>query len=161
MEIFTVSLFGHREIDDLRRLDEQLTFVVRELLQTKPYVSFLIGRNGEFDEYAASVMKRARKDMGEESSDMTLVLPYTVANLEYYEEYYDNIIIPESVYRAHPKAAIVLKNRWMVEQSDLVIVYVEHDRGGACAAMKYAKKLNKEVVNLCEKGDFLHFAQDR
>ena len=57
-------------------------------------------------------------------NDITLVLTYKVADVEYYEKYYDNIIIPENVYGAHPKSAITLKNRWMVEQSELVIVYI-------------------------------------
>ena len=148
MDIFTVSLFGHREIDDLRRLEKQLAPVLKELIQTKSYVSFLIGRNGEFDEYVASVIKRVQKDVGKENNDMTLVLPYTVAALEYYEKYYDSIIIPESLYGAHPKLAITLKNRWMVESSDLVIVYVERDKGGAYTAMKYAEKRNKKLINL-------------
>ena len=148
MKIFTVSLFGHREIDNLRSLDERLTPIIKELIKTNEYVSFIIGRSGEFDEYAASVIKLARRDIGPENSDITLVLPYTVADIEYYEKYYDGIIIPEIVSGAHPKSAITLKNRWMIEQADWVIVYVNRDQGGACAAMKYAKKLNKKVINL-------------
>ena len=148
MEIFTVSLFGHREIHDLKRIEEQLISMIKEIMQAKSYVAFLIGRNGEFDEYAASVIKRLQKDFGKERFDITLVLPYTVANLEYYEKYYDHIILPESVHGAHPKSAITLKNRWMIEQSDLVIVWVERENGGAHKAMKYAEKLNKRVVNL-------------
>ena len=81
--------------------------------------------------------------------DTHLVLPYTVFDLEYYEKYYDNIIIPESVAGAHPKNAITLKNRWMIEQSDLVVVNVERRTGGAFAAMKYAEKKNKKIINLC------------
>ena len=38
-----------------------------------------------------------QKEVGKNNNDITLVLPYTVSNLEYYEKYYDNIIIPESV----------------------------------------------------------------
>ena len=151
MNIFTVSLFGHRKMDDLRRLNEQLAPIIKKLIKTKPYVSFLIGRNGEFDEYAASVIKRAQKELGKENNDITLVLPYTVADIAYYEKYYDSIIIPESLYGAHPKSAITLKNRRMIEQSDLVIFYVEHEKGGAYAAMKYAEKLNKEMINLYTK----------
>ena len=56
-------------------------------MQTKPYVSFLIGRNGEFDEDAASVIKHAQKELGKENNDITLVLPYAVARLAYYEKY--------------------------------------------------------------------------
>ena len=156
MNVFSVSLFGHREIQDLRHLDNSLTYIVKELMRSKSYVSFLIGRNGEFDEYAASVIKRAQKEMGSDISDMTLVLPYKVANLEYYERYYDSVIIPESVQTSHPKSAIRLKNRWMIEHSVLVIVYVERNTGGAFTAMKYAKKLDKEVVNLCVTEGLFH-----
>ena len=148
MDFFTVSLFGHREIEDLRLLEYKLTPIIKGLIQTKSYVSFLIGRNGEFDEYAASVIKRIQKEEGRENNDINLVLPYTVANIEYYEKYYDNIIIPENVYSAHPKAAIAMKNRWMIEKSELVIVYVERNEGGAYKAMKYAEKQNKRIINL-------------
>ena len=148
MSIFTVSLFGHREIDDLWRLNDQLTPIIKELIQTKSYIVFLIGRNGEFDEYAASVIKLVQRELGKENSDMSLVLPYKVSDIEYYEKYYDSIVIPESLFGAHPKSAITLKNRQMIEQSDLVIVYVKHNKGGAYTAMKYAEKLNKKVINL-------------
>lgn len=148
MNIYTVALFGHREIDNLRQLENDLTPILKKLIQTKSYVTFLVGRNGEFDEYAASVIKRVQKEIGKENNEITLVLPYTVSKLEYYEKYYDNIIIPPSLYGAHPKSAITLKNRWIVEQSNLVIVYVKHNKGGAHTAMQYAKKLNKTVINL-------------
>lgn len=151
MKIFTVSLFGHRKIDDIRQLDEQLVTIIEGLIKTKTYVAFLIGRNGEFDEYAASVIKRAQKEMGRENNDLTLVLPYTVADLLYYEKYYDHIIIPDAVNGAHPKSAITLKNRWMIEQSDLVIFFVKRNHGGAYAAQKYAEKLNKRIINLASQ----------
>ena len=148
MDVFTVSLFGHREIEELRRLNERLIPIIKELIQTKLYVSFLVGRNGEFDEFAASVIKHAQKELGKQNNEITLVLTYTVAKLEFYEKYYDNIIIPESMYRVHPKSAITLKNQWMIEKSNLVIVYVERNEGGAYEAVKYAKKLNKDIINL-------------
>lgn len=148
MEIFTVSLFGHRYIADLRKLTDRLFPMIKELMQTKPYVSFLIGRNGEFDEDAASVIKHAQKELGKENNDITLVLPYAVARLAYYEKYYDNIVIPERLYGVHPKSAITLKNRWMVDMSDLVIAYVERTNGGAYEALKYAEKRNKKIINI-------------
>ena len=153
MDVFSVALFGHRRIDDLQRLERALAPMIKELIKSKQYVSFFVGRNGEFDEYAASLVKHAQKECGKENNDITLVLPYHVANLEYYEKYYDNIMIPETVYSSHPKRAITLKNRWMVEKADLIIVYVEHTEGGAYMAMKYAEKLDKNIINLCEHMD--------
>lgn len=148
MEVFTVSLFGHRQVENLNLINERLIKIIKELLKTKQYVSFLIGRNGEFDEYVASLIKSVQKETGKENNDLSLVIPYTVSDLEYYENYYDCIVLPECVHGSHSKAAITLKNRWMVECSDLVIVYVERDTGGAFAAMKYAQKLKKDIINL-------------
>ena len=148
MNVFTVSLFGHRKMDHLHWLDNQLAQIIKNLIQTKPYVNFLIGRNGSFDEYAASAIKHVQKEVGKENSEITLVLPYAVADLIYYEKYYDNVMIPETLFGVHPKAAITLKNQWIIEQSDLVIVYVEHNSGGAYTAMKYAEKRNKKIIHL-------------
>ena len=151
MNVFTVSLFGHRELEDIHQIRAQLYPIIKKLLQSKNYISFLIGRNGAFDEYAASLIKQAQKEFGKENNDMSLVLPYAIANLEYYEKYYDSIILPEVVYNAHPKAAITLKNRWMIEKSDLIIVYSSHNKGGSYAALRYAQKLNKKIFFLCKK----------
>ena len=74
-----------------------------------------------------------------------------VKDIEYYEGYFDRVIIPECVGRTHPKGAITKRNKWMVEQADLLICYVERENGGAYAALKYAKALQKEIINLAGK----------
>ena len=148
MNDFKVSFFGHRRIDNLFELEKQLVILIKKLISEKAYVSFLIGRNGEFDEYVASIIKRVQNEMGKENNELCLVLPYRVSDIEYYEKYYDNIIIPENLYGVHYKSAISLRNRWIVEQSDIVISYIEHKSGGAYAAVKYAEKLKKYVCNI-------------
>ncbi len=107
MNIFRVSFIGHREIENLREVEEKLCTILADLLQTKEFVEFQIGRNGEFDIFAASCIKQAQKKHGTHNSAMTLVLPYTSANIPYYESYYDSIFIPEEASTAHPKAAII------------------------------------------------------
>ena len=148
MSAFTVSLFGHRQIEDLREVEERLLKIIQFFLQTKENVVFLIGRNCEFDEYAASLIKRLRKEMKLDNSELFLVLPYKVANITYYEKYYDGIIIPENMHRLYPKAAIKLRNQWMVERSDVIVFRIEKNNGCAYTAMKYAEKLCKEIINI-------------
>ena len=146
MDIYTVSLFGHRDVDDLWHLEKQLTPILEELIQTKAYVSFLIGRNGEFDVHTASLIKHAQRKYGKENNDMTLVLPYKVANIEDYEKYYDSIIIPDCLYKIHPKSVIGLRNRWMIEQSDFAIFHLTRESGGAYKTMKYAESIGKKFI---------------
>ena len=151
MDDYTVSLFGHRQIDDVRQLEKQLSPIIKEIIRTKTYVTFLLGRNGEFDLYAATVVKHLQNESGKENNEFICVLPYPEKDMEYYEQYYDGVVIPESIGRCYPQGAITKRNRWMVEQADLVVCYVEREKGGAYTALKYAKKLGKKIINIAKK----------
>jgi len=111
---YRVAFFGHRYLDELRKVDDRLFPILKELIRQKPCVEFYIGRDGEFDEYAASLIKRAQKEEGKDNNVMILVLPYSKANMEDYEKYYDEIIIPDACYGKHFKGAITERNKWMV-----------------------------------------------
>ena len=69
---------------------------------------------------------------------------------EAYANFYDEIWYPVG-RSTHPKGAITKRNRWMIENSDLLLAYVEEGRGGgAFTALKYAKELRKEFINLAQ-----------
>ncbi len=148
MNVYKVTFFGHRDFCIDRKVEERLYSIIGGLIRTKPNVEFYIGRNGDFDIFAASVIKRAQKAFGHENSSLTLVLPYAAKDIEYYETYYDNVMIPECVEKVHPKSAITRRNRWMADECDLLICYVEHDSGGAYTALKYASESGKGIINL-------------
>ena len=144
MKDYKVVFFGHRNFGEHRELEERLYPLIRELIQTKPYLLFYLGRNGEFDDiFTASIIKRAQKAFGNENNELTLVLPYNEKFMEHYAKYYDRIIIPECVEKVHPKGAITKRNRWMVEECDLFVGYVTHDSSGAYNALQYAKNSAK------------------
>lgn len=150
-DIYKITLFGHRDLNDHRKVEEGLTNILRKLLQTKEYIEIYIGRNGEFDVFSASVVKRVIKAYGNGNIGMTLVLPYPDKDIEYYYDYYDSVMIPECIGKTHPKGAITKRNKWMVEHADLLIAYVEPDRkGGALTTLKYAQKQGVEIINLAE-----------
>ena len=71
-------------------------------------------------------------------------------NQQYFEEYYDEIEISEKASLSHFKSAMQVRNKEMVDRSDLVICYVEHNRGGAYQTIEYARKQNKRIINLAE-----------
>ena len=59
MNILTVSFFGHREVERPMEIEDRLDKLLHDLINQKEYVEFLIGRDGEFDLLAASVIRRA------------------------------------------------------------------------------------------------------
>ena len=147
---YRVVLFGHRNYNQHRTLYERLYPLLKDLIRTKSFVEIYIGRNGEFDICASTVVKNVQNEMGKDNNEFICVLPYPKNDMEYYQEYYDNVLIPECIEKMHPKGAITKRNKWMVEQADLFICYVERMEGGAYNSLKYAKKLGKEIINLAE-----------
>ena len=152
MEIYTVSLFGHREPSDPIELGKVLEKEVGNLIRTKEYVEFLVGRTGAFDYIAASTIFTVHKRLDYGNCSIVLVLPYMTEeyrdNKNSLEEYYNGVEICDAAASGHYKAAFTIRNRQMVERSDLVLCWIEHESGGAFQAVKYAKKLKKEVRNL-------------
>ncbi len=154
LNIYTVSFFGHREIENYFALEERLTEIVERLVREKEYVEFLVGKNGEFDVLVASVIKRVQKKRGNENSSLSLVLPYQTAdlksNLDFLEAFYDSVEICCESEDAHFKAAIQVRNRSMVSRSDLTVFYVQKKHGGAYQTYDWAQKAQKNIINLGE-----------
>lgn len=157
LEIYTVAFFGHRYIDNPLKIGELLEEQIRKLINEKEYVDFLVGRNGEFDQCVSSTVLRVRKNCRDDNSSLVLMLPYPTAeyinNQNYFEDYYNDIEISYAASKAHPKSAIQIRNREMVDRADTVICYIQQKHGGAYRAMKYALEQDKNVINLSEKTD--------
>ena len=154
MEIFTVSLFGHRRLENPFVVEERLEKIVDSLLHSDKYVEFIVGREGDFDILAASVIRRRQKALDYGMSALVLVLPYPKAeyinNLEAFEQYYDEVRICEESGKAYFKAAYKIRKRIVIEQSDLIISCIEHNSGGAYQAAAYGKRIGKRVINIAE-----------
>ena len=105
MDIFRVAFIGHRKISNVFEIERTLDRYIGELLKSTEYVEFYMGRNGDFDIYVASAVKRAQKKYGSENSSLILVLPYASKNDKYYTTFYDEILYPVDP-ATHFKAAI-------------------------------------------------------
>ena len=154
MKTYAVSFFGHRQIDNVFTIEERLETMIRELLLSKEYIEFLIGRDGEFDQLVASTVRRCKRAVRNDNSALVLILPYPTAeflnNEQSFHEYYDEIEICAESEEKHFKSAHQTRNRSMVDRSDLVVFCVEHNSGGAYQTMQYAKKANANIINLSD-----------
>lgn len=157
MKVFTASFFGHRQLDNVFVIEQRLQEIIQELLISKEYVEFLVGRDGEFDQLVASTVRRCKRTVRDDNSELVLVLPYLTAeyrnNERSFHEYYDEVEICTESAEHHFKAAHQIRNRLMVDRSDLVVFFVEHNYGGAYQTMQYAGKANADIVNLADSID--------
>ena len=148
MDIYRVAFIGHREICDIRYVENEIEELALNLLRRYEFVEFNIGRNGDFDISAASAIKRAQNKYGTQNSSLNLILPYKSKDECYFEKYYDEIYYPLD-NSIHFKSSIKKRNEWMIDNSDLLICYIEENRqGGALTALQYASKQGVKIINL-------------
>ncbi|MBQ3604379.1 MAG: hypothetical protein IJA02_11105 [Clostridia bacterium] len=158
----TVSFFGHRYIEgDIWEIDEKLREIIRILINRNCYVDFLVGADGDFDRIVSSAIKHEQKLYGEYNAYHTLVLPYVRKEIldrnTNVTSFYNDVEICEKSCNAHPKKAFEIRNRDMVDRSDLVIFYVNHEHGGAYEMMKYAVQHGRRIFNIGSLQVFKNF----
>jgi hypothetical protein len=155
MRIYSVAFFGHRYVDNILKVENLLEEQIRKLIDENEYVEFLVGRNGDFDQCLSSAVHRVQKNYENNNSALVLVLPYLTAeylnNENYFRDYYNDIEISYTASVAHPKSAIQIRNREMVDRANIIICYIGQEKGGAWKTVKYAIEQKKMIINLFDK----------
>ena len=152
LDVYTVSFFGHRCVDNFPLAESGAMELIKNLIYSKEYVEFLVGRDGDFDQIISSAVRYAKREYFSANSSLVWVMPYSkldyCLNQKEYGEYYDEIEVCERSASAYYKAAYQIRNREMVDRSHLCVFYVNKESGGAYQTMKYAEKKSKPIINL-------------
>ena len=139
--------FGHRNV--FSKIDDKLERAVADAVASGCDM-FYTGAMGEFDSLFSSAVRKAKKSCPD--IKLICVKPYMTKeinkNRDYYNFMYDDVIIPTELIGIYYKGAIKARNRWIVENSDIVIGYTIRDYGGAYTALKYAERLKKKIFYL-------------
>ncbi|MGI5884863.1 MAG: hypothetical protein ACOX83_07865 [Candidatus Spyradocola sp.] len=143
----TVAFFGHRVVSDPEQAAAWLERVVAALYG-RGARQFFLGGYGAFDALAARAVLAERGRHPDVSA--VLVKPYLLggpAPFPGMETLYPPL---EGV---PPRYAIARRNQWMVENADVVVVYVQRGFGGAAAALRFARQRRKEILSFFPKND--------
>ena len=137
--------FGHRDV--LEKIDDAVYAAVLKAAERGCDI-FYTGAMGEFDSLFSSAVRKVKKTYPK--IKLICVKSYFTNDLntngEYYAALYDDVFIPDELADIHPKAAIKYRNRWLIDHSDIVLIYTKRTYGGAYEARKYAERIGKEVV---------------
>ena len=138
----TATFFGHK--DTPKEIEPTLRSTLIDLIENKNVNVFYVGNNGNFD----IMVHRQLEDLSQ-----TYPITYSVvlAYLPTEKNKYDDLthtIYPEGLETVPKRFAISWRNKWMIQQSDVVVTYVTHNFGGAWQFKEMAEQLQKMVVNL-------------
>ncbi len=138
----TCSFFGHA--DTSAAIRGKLTDTLTDLIEHHGADRFYVGNHGNFDRITASILRELK-------STYPYINFYIV--LAYLPEHSDSdlpTLFPEGIENVPKRFAINFRNKFMVEQSDVIVAYVKRSFGGAAKFVDMAHKKNKMVINLAE-----------
>ena len=105
---------------------------------------FYVGDNGNFD----TMVRRQLEDLSQiYPITYCVVLAYLPTEKNKYENL-TNTIYPEGLETVPKCFAISRRNKWMIQQSDVVVTYVTHNFGGAAQFKEMAINHRKKVFEL-------------
>ena len=138
----TATFFGHK--DTPKEIEPTLRSTLIDLIENKNVTVFYVGNNGNFD----TMVRRQLEELFQ-----TYPISYSVvlAYLPTEKNKYDNLtntIYPEGLEAIPKRFAISWRNKWMIQQSDIVVTYVTHNFGGAAQFKEMAEQQNKTTINL-------------
>ena len=136
------TFFGHK--DAPKEIEPTLRSTLIDLIENKNVNVFYVGNNGNFD----TMVRRQLEDLSQ-----TYPITYSVvlAYLPTEKNKYDNLTnttYPEGLETVPKRFAISWRNKWMIQQSDIVVTYVTHNFSGAAQFKEMAESQGKTIINL-------------
>ena len=154
-----ISLFGHRDLC-CKNIKERLTKVLQKQIEQCSNISFLIGSHGDFDNLALFCCRELKKSYPQ----IKITIVFTNLNIltKHKNRLYSTLDLYKDVQtmlydieNVHFKNQIIVSNKKMVDDSNLIICYVNMNKhkSGAKRAILYAIKQSKPVINLYSEQD--------
>ena len=136
------TFFGHK--DTPKEIEPTLRSTLIDLIENKNVNVFYVGNNGNFD----TMVRRQLEDLSQ-----TYPITYSVilAYLPTEKNRYDNLtntIYPEGLETVPKRFAISWRNKWMMQQSGIVVTYVTRNFGGAWEFKQLAESKEKILMQL-------------
>ena len=136
----TCTFFGHRDTPKEKELP--LRKALTYLIENEGVDTFYVGNNGSFDTIARNTLLELTRLYPIQVYIVLSAIPKVSC------DYIDLTLIPDGIETVPPRFAIYYRNRWMVNHSDYVVTAVSRPFGGAAKFKEYAKKQNKNIIEL-------------
>ena len=138
-----ISFFGHANFSCDEQFFNETVSTLKEIIGDIQ-VEFFVGYYGNFETFGIRCAKEIKKH--NQNAKITFVTPYLKNDLQI-QDYIDEVVYPE-IESVPPKFAIIKRNEWVIDKSDLIIFYMEFTSKKTYDFYLYAKKKNKNVINL-------------
>lgn len=148
-----ITFIGHSFVFSQREIKDIIMDELRNIISDTHDLTCYIGGRGDFDNICADVCRDLKKEFN--SINVYYITPYlSLSEQKKIKEMQSAGLCDESIYppieKTPPKFAISKRNEWMISNSDLIIVYINHNYGGAYKSFTFAQRKKKKIINICD-----------
>lgn len=145
----TISFFGHREVFNEEQIYQEIYKQFSELAKNSDKLTCYSGGYSKFDKLCVRALLELNKQFN--NIYLIYVSPYlSKSHLKSINrEIYNEIIYPP-IENVPGKFAILKRNEWIIDNSDLIFFYAFFSFGGAVTALKYATRKNKKIIDIAK-----------
>ncbi len=147
--IVRVSFVGNKDFCEFGKLKRFLPKIINRLMMDYDYAYFYVGRNNKFDFAVSSIVREEIKGTYKSNGTLIFVMPNNVKNAVYYKRYCDQIVIPICL-KANHESFVAMKNRWLVENCNVLISYAKNEYCKEYEIIDYAYDRCVSVINLAD-----------
>lgn len=137
------SFFGHSDCP--KEVEGMVEKEIERLIVEESVTEFIVGDKGCFDMYVLKVLRRLKEKYNIKYS---VILSYLPAKRENEHYTWEETWFPDCLEKTPRKFAISKRNKWMVDNSDVVITYVHSNISRALIYKEYAEKKGIRVINI-------------
>ena len=144
----TCCFTGHRILKREFSIEE-LSIVIQNAID-KGYKTFLVGMARGFDLKCVKVLAEKKKDF---NIEIIACMPCKDQNKYFTEkenqEFFEMVNLTDKkvyIQENYDSECMFLRNKYMVDNSSLLIAYYHYQRGGTHSTVTYAIKQNKEIL---------------
>ena len=140
----TCTFFGHRRCS--QSISNEVKACIVDLIKNKGVDLFYVGNNGAFDCLVRDILMEL-----ESVYDIKyyVVLAYMPGKSEPFSNFDWRIsLYPDGLEKVPPKFAIDWRNKWMLKQSEFVVVFIEKFPSNALKYAEMAAKKGKKIISL-------------
>ncbi len=135
----TVAFFGHK--DTPKEIEPTLRTTLIDLIENHSAIKFYVGNNGNFD-------TMVRRQLEELSHTYPIAYSVVLAYLPIKNNNITNTVLPDGIEIVPKRFAISYRNKWMIQQADVIVAYVTYSLGGAHQFTALAERKGKTILNL-------------
>ena len=151
----TCCFIGHKNIKESEELKYNICKIIENLIQKEKVDTFLFGSKSRFNDLCYEIVTKI-KEKHPHIKRIYVRAEYPTINDDYKNyilRFYDDTYYPKKIINAG-KAVYVERNYEMIKNSRFCVFYYNKStepttrKSGTKIAFEYAKKSNKEIINI-------------